>query len=78
MAGDWIKVEKATARKPEVLRLADLLQVHPDVTTVTRYAADGTELSDSARYRMLGNAVTKSVAYWIGRRIVAAHNESEA
>lgn len=30
MAGDWIKVEKATARKPEVLRLADLLGVHPD------------------------------------------------
>lgn len=30
MAGDWIKVEKATARKPEVLRLADLLGIHPD------------------------------------------------
>lgn len=30
MAGDWIKVEKATARKPEVLRLADLLNIHPD------------------------------------------------
>jgi hypothetical protein len=30
MAGDWIKVEKATARKPEVLRLADILGVHPD------------------------------------------------
>lgn len=30
MAGDWIKVEKATARKPEVLRVADILGVHPD------------------------------------------------
>lgn len=30
MAGDWIKVEKATARKPEVLRLAELLSIHPD------------------------------------------------
>lgn len=30
MAGDWIKVEKATARKPEVLRIADILGVHPD------------------------------------------------
>lgn len=30
MAGDWIKVEKSTARKPEVLRLADLLEIHPD------------------------------------------------
>lgn len=30
MAGDWIKVEKSTARKPEVLRLSDLLGIHPD------------------------------------------------
>lgn len=30
MAGDWIKIEKATARKPEVLQLADILQIHPD------------------------------------------------
>ncbi len=30
MAGDWIKVEKATARKPEVLALASILQIHPD------------------------------------------------
>lgn len=30
MAGDWIKVEKSTARKPEVLRIADILGIHPD------------------------------------------------
>ena len=30
MAGDWIKVEKATTRKPEVLRIAEILKVHPD------------------------------------------------
>lgn len=30
MAGDWIKVEKATSRKPEVLRIAAALGVHPD------------------------------------------------
>lgn len=30
MAGDWIKVEKATARKPEVLRLAALLDIPVD------------------------------------------------
>lgn len=29
MAGDWIKVEKATRGKPEVLRLAVALNVHP-------------------------------------------------
>lgn len=27
---DWIKIEKATARKPEVLRIAAKLGVHPD------------------------------------------------
>lgn len=30
MAWDWIKVEKATARKPEVLGIADALSIHPD------------------------------------------------
>ena len=30
MAGDWIKVEHATPRKPEVLRLARILGVTPD------------------------------------------------
>lgn len=29
MAGDWIKVEKTSAGKPEVLRIAELLHVHP-------------------------------------------------
>jgi hypothetical protein len=30
MAGDWIKIEKATPRKPEVLRIASMLGIHPD------------------------------------------------
>jgi hypothetical protein len=30
MAGDWIKVEKVTARKPEVMALADSLSIHVD------------------------------------------------
>ena len=30
MAGDWIKVEKATSRKPEILHIAELLDIHPD------------------------------------------------
>lgn len=30
MAGDWIKVEKSTPEKPEVLALAELLGIHPD------------------------------------------------
>jgi hypothetical protein len=30
MAGDWIKVEKATPRKPEILAVAEALSIHPD------------------------------------------------
>lgn len=30
MAQEWIKVEKATARKPEVLRISSALGIHPD------------------------------------------------
>jgi hypothetical protein len=29
MAGDWIKVEKATPLKPEVLAISEALQIHP-------------------------------------------------
>lgn len=38
----------------------------------TQYTADGKELADGPRYRMLGNAVNRNVAEWLGRRIVAA------
>lgn len=48
---------------------AERLQGFPDGWTAS--GADGKPLSDSARYRALGNAVTVSVAEWIGRRIVA-------
>ena len=30
MAGDWIKVEKATARKPEILQMSEILGIAPD------------------------------------------------
>jgi len=30
LSSPWIKVEKATARKPEVLKVAELLSIHPD------------------------------------------------
>jgi DNA (cytosine-5)-methyltransferase 1 len=36
----------------------------------TRWDADGKQISDSARYRMLGNAVTTHVSEWIGRQIM--------
>lgn len=46
------------------------LQGFPDEHT--RYGAGGAEISDSQRYRMLGNAVAVPVAHWIGQRIMHA------
>lgn len=46
------------------------LQGFPDNWTAR--GAQKERMSDSARYRMCGNAVTVSVAQWLGRRIVAA------
>lgn len=48
-------------------RECERLQGFPD--DWTRYDADGNELKDGPRYRMLGNAVPVPVAEWIGVRI---------
>lgn len=50
-------------------RECERLQGFPDDWTL--YGADGQAISDSARYRMLGNAVADPCAKWIGRRVVA-------
>jgi site-specific DNA-cytosine methylase len=47
------------------------LQAFPDGWT--ERDADGRPVSDSTRYRMLGNAVCVSVAEWIGRRMLEVH-----
>jgi DNA (cytosine-5)-methyltransferase 1 len=52
-------------------RECERLQSFPD--DFTRWDAEGKEISDSARYRMLGNAVAVNVSKWIGRRIVSIH-----
>ena len=49
-------------------RECERLQGFPD--DWTRWDAEGNEISDSSRYRMLGNAVTVNVAEWLGRRIM--------
>lgn len=46
------------------------LQGFPD--DWTRYYHDGTEVADSPRYRMMGNAVTVNVSEWIGKQIMQA------
>ncbi len=49
-------------------RECERLQAFPDDHT----SING--MSDSARYRMLGNAVNKAVALWIGKRIMEVEN----
>ena len=52
------------------------LQGFPD--DWTRWQDDGTEQSDSARYRQCGNAVAVPVVEWIARRVVAVDRAAEA
>lgn len=51
-------------------RECERLQAFPD--DWTRYTADGDEIADTHRYRMMGNAVTVSVIEWIAHRLRAA------
>lgn len=66
-------VVAATVKANTVRRLTPLecerLQGWPD--DWTRWAADGSELPDSHRYRMIGNGVASPVAEWIGHRLMA-------
>ena len=48
-------------------RECERLQGFPDDWTL--YKDDGTELADTPRYRMMGNAVTVNVAEWLGRHL---------
>ena len=48
-------------------RECERLQGFPD--DWTRWDKDGNEICDSARYKLLGNAVTVNVVEWLGRRI---------
>lgn len=60
-------------------RECERLQGWDDDWTATGIDADGNEvvISDSARYRMIGNGVSSPVAEWIGRCIIAAHGAVE-
>jgi len=67
------------------------LQRHPQGTQLLREALSAVQemgrsvddrvgaktLADGPRYRMMGNAVTVTVAEWIGRRILAVENGDE-
>ena len=38
---------------------------------LTRWGADGTEISDAQRYKMCGNGVVATVSEWLGTRLMA-------
>ena len=44
----------------------------------TRWDADGIEFADGPRYRMIGNGVVANCAEWIGRRMVAFVESTDA
>jgi DNA (cytosine-5)-methyltransferase 1 len=61
-----------TLRPRELTPLeCERLQGYPD--DHTRWAADGTELSDAQRFKQVGNGVTTPVAKWVGEQLIAAH-----
>lgn len=72
--GDALPAVTTTVPRRLTPTECERLQGFPDGWT--RYAHDGTELADSPRYRMLGNAVTVNVTEWIGRRLAPIHTES--
>lgn len=78
-SNQWVNEGKAIVTG-RVRRLTptecERLQGFPDGWT--RYGADGKEMSDTARYRMLGNAVPVPFAEWLAWRIryaVETHQE---
>lgn len=66
----WGGVTVAAVPRRLTPRECERLQGFPD--DWTRHDSEGREIADSPRYRMLGNAVTVSVAEWIARRIMNA------
>lgn len=69
-------VRQDTAVRRLTPRECERLQGFPD--DWTRWAEDGTEQSDSARYRQLGNAVAVPVVQWIASRLTAVAGAAEA
>jgi DNA (cytosine-5)-methyltransferase 1 len=68
------EVATGTAVRRLTPRETERLQGLPD--DWTRYLADGTVQSDSARYRQTGNSVAVPVFEWVTRRIVATDTAS--
>ena len=74
MEDDWNLAGAGPAVRRLTPRECERLQGFPD--DWTRWLADGSEQSDSARYRELGNAIAVPVPTWITRRLVDAEDRS--
>jgi len=66
--GDKAHVLSAWRVRRLTPRETERLQALPD--DFTRWGDDGKEISDSARYKMVGNAGTVTVFSWVGKRMV--------
>lgn len=71
-AGQPVCVVSET-RRPRLLTPLEheRLQGYPD--DHTRWRSDGSEQSDTQRYKQCGNGVSAPVAKWIGEQVMAAH-----
>jgi hypothetical protein len=58
---------------PERIRTTSSYDVELTISSGwTQFRANGSEIADGPRYRMVGNGVSATVAYWIARRMRAA------
>ena len=68
---DWCIVQRPGVRRFTPTECEKLQGFAPGWTA---HDAQGKPISDSARYRMLGNAVAVPVVEWLGRRIMLQEN----
>lgn len=74
--GDPGTIAQGLAVRRLTPRECERLQGFPDDYTLVEYR--GKKMSDSARYRMLGNSMAVNVMRWIGQRIAAVDAEVAA
>lgn len=74
-SSDWGTVDKDYRIRRLTPRECERLQAFPD--DWTRYGSDGKEISDTQRYKCLGNAVTTTVITYIANNMFGGYFESK-
>lgn len=72
-AGGQVAVSGRQGVRRLTPRECERLQGWPD--DHTRYDANGKEIADGPRYRMIGNGMTSNVIQWIGTRIIEVESK---